>query len=70
MKILVDGDMQIAQLKAAPAEGKDGEVEIVKEEVDAKKGDTFFFSKGAVIRFRTREGGLAWFCGQRGRDAA
>ncbi|KAL9029613.1 MAG: hypothetical protein Q9196_002173 [Gyalolechia fulgens] len=77
MKILVDGDMQIAQLKAAPAKdgestgaGKDGDVELVKEEVDAKKGDTFFFSKGAVVRFRTKQGGLAWFCGQRGRDAA
>ncbi|KAI4172952.1 MAG: hypothetical protein LQ343_003239 [Gyalolechia ehrenbergii] len=73
MKILVDGDMQISQLKAAPAkdgEEKEGEVELVKEEVDAKKGDTFFFPKGAVVRFRTRDGGLAWFCGQRGRDAA
>ncbi|KAI4233370.1 MAG: hypothetical protein L6R40_007096 [Gallowayella cf. fulva] len=64
MKILLEGDMQITQLK--DAEGAD----VVKEEVDAKKGDTFFFPKGAVVRFRTREGGLAWFCGQRGRGGA
>ncbi|KAL8716101.1 MAG: hypothetical protein Q9220_000006 [cf. Caloplaca sp. 1 TL-2023] len=67
MKILVQGDMQIAQLEAEKGEGKD---KIVKEEVNAKAGDTFFFSKGAVIRFRTKEGGLAWFCGQRKRDGA
>ncbi|KAL9054579.1 MAG: hypothetical protein Q9206_003479, partial [Seirophora lacunosa] len=52
MKILVEGDMQIAQLAEDPAadgegEGKKG-VSLVKEEVDAKKGDTFFFPKGAV----------------------
>ncbi|KAL8853802.1 MAG: hypothetical protein Q9221_001445 [Calogaya cf. arnoldii] len=64
MKILLEGDMQISQLK--DANGQD----VVKEEVDAKKGDTFFFPKGAVVRFRTREGGLAWFCGQRARDGA
>ncbi|KAI4092424.1 MAG: hypothetical protein LQ344_003490 [Seirophora lacunosa] len=88
MKILVEGDMQIAQLAEDPAakgeedaaadeegkgknegEGKKG-VSLVKEEVDAKKGDTFFFPKGAVVRFRTREGGLAWFCGARARDGA
>ncbi|KAI4282881.1 MAG: hypothetical protein L6R38_002601 [Xanthoria sp. 2 TBL-2021] len=64
MKILLEGDMQISQLKDANGE------DVVKDEVDAKKGDTFFFPKGAVVRFRTREGGLAWFCGQRGRDGA
>ncbi|KAL8950560.1 MAG: hypothetical protein Q9222_003414 [Ikaeria aurantiellina] len=67
MKILLQGDMQIAQLEAEKGPGKD---KLVKEEVDAKAGDTFFFSKGAVIRFRTKEGGLAWFCGQRKRDGA
>ncbi|CAO1598892.1 hypothetical protein XANCAGTX0491_002648 [Xanthoria calcicola] len=67
MKILLDGDMQICQLQ--DANSGDGEA-VVKEEVDAKKGDTFFFPKGAVVRFRTRGGGLAWFCGQRGRDGA
>ncbi|KAI4125006.1 MAG: hypothetical protein LQ338_004521 [Usnochroma carphineum] len=66
MKILVEGDMQIAQLKSA----EEKEAGLVKEEVEAKKGDTFFFPKGAVVRFRTREGGLAWFCGGRARDGA
>ncbi|KAL8998996.1 MAG: hypothetical protein Q9169_002102 [Polycauliona sp. 2 TL-2023] len=64
MKILLEGDMQISQLKDANGE------DVVKEEVQAKKGDTFFFPKGAVVRFRTKEGGLAWFCGQRARDGA
>ncbi|KAL8673247.1 MAG: hypothetical protein Q9168_002323 [Polycauliona sp. 1 TL-2023] len=64
MKILLEGDMQISQLK--DAQGND----VVKEEVQATKGDTFFFPKGAVVRFRTKEGGLAWFCGQRARDGA
>ncbi|KAL8907108.1 MAG: hypothetical protein Q9207_001600 [Kuettlingeria erythrocarpa] len=64
MKILVDGDMQISQLKDGKGE------EVAKEEVDAKKGDVFFFPKGAIVRFRTREGGLAWFCGARARDGA
>ncbi|KAL8773533.1 MAG: hypothetical protein Q9209_001637 [Squamulea sp. 1 TL-2023] len=64
MKILLEGDMQISQLKDANGE------DVVKEEVNAKKGDTFFFPKGAVVRFRTKEGGLAWFCGQRARDGA
>ncbi|KAL8915897.1 MAG: hypothetical protein Q9172_006583 [Xanthocarpia lactea] len=64
MKILLEGDMQISQLKDAKGE------DVVKEEVDAKKGDTFYFPKGAVVRFRTREGGVAWFCGQRKADGA
>ncbi|KAL9018064.1 MAG: hypothetical protein Q9185_004596 [Variospora sp. 1 TL-2023] len=71
MKILVEGDMQIAQLASAEdAKGDGKDAEMVKAEVDAKKGDTFFFPKGAVVRFRTREGGLAWFCGARARDGA
>ncbi|KAL9013501.1 MAG: hypothetical protein Q9173_001797 [Seirophora scorigena] len=79
MKILVEGDMQIAQLAAAATDdaaaaegvgtGKNERL-VVKEEVDAKKGDAFFFPKGAVVRFRTRNGGLAWFCGARARDGA
>ncbi|KAL9599621.1 MAG: hypothetical protein Q9219_003704 [cf. Caloplaca sp. 3 TL-2023] len=77
MKILVKGDMQISQLKAPPPSSSSGESKatingegMVKEEVDAKAGDVFFFPKGAVVRFRTKEGGLAWFCGQRARDGA
>ncbi|KAI4229776.1 MAG: hypothetical protein L6R36_000562 [Xanthoria steineri] len=70
MKILLDGDMQISQLQDANSDGDGEAAAVVKEEVDAKKGDTFFFPKGAVVRFRTRGGGLAWFCGQRGRDGA
>ena len=62
MKIIVDGDFQISQ--------PDPEVEGGVKEVDAKKGDVFFFPKGAVITFRTRSGGLAWYCGQRKRDGA
>ncbi|KAL8802362.1 MAG: hypothetical protein Q9182_003851 [Xanthomendoza sp. 2 TL-2023] len=65
MKILLEGDMQISQLQDA-----NGGEHVVKEEVEARKGDVFFFPKGAVVRFRTREGGLAWYCGQRARDGA
>ncbi|KAL8865229.1 MAG: hypothetical protein Q9174_007000 [Haloplaca sp. 1 TL-2023] len=69
MKILVEGEMQIAQLSAAPsAEMK--EPTLIKEEVEATPGSVFFFPKGAVVRFRTRNGGKAWFCGGRARDAA
>ncbi|KAI4116569.1 MAG: hypothetical protein LQ345_003034 [Seirophora villosa] len=75
MKILVEGDMQIAQLAEDPAAAAKGEeekgtknegetVSLVKEEVDAKKGDTFFFPKGAVVRFRTREGAEEGACGE------
>ena len=46
------------------------EVKAEVKEVEAGKGDVFFFPKGAVITFRTRQGGLAWYCGQRGKDAA
>ncbi|KAL8663021.1 MAG: hypothetical protein Q9202_004251 [Teloschistes flavicans] len=72
MKILVDGDMQIAQLDASAGGEHDGKQDenLVKEEVDAKAGDVFFFPKGAVVRFRTRGGGKAWFVGGRARDAA
>lgn len=65
MKILLEGDMQIAQLSSEKGEG-----EVVKEEVEAKVGDVFFFPKGAVVRFRTRGGGKAWFVGGRARDTA
>lgn len=62
MKIIVDGDFQISQ----PDDKAEGGV----KSVDAKRGDVFFFPKGAVITFKTREGGLAWYCGQRKRDGA
>ena len=56
MKIIVDGEFEISD--------ENGQV------VTGTKGDVFFFPKGAVITFKTANGGLGFFCGQRGKDAA
>lgn len=56
MKIIVDGDFEISDQSG--------------QSVKAKKGDVFFFPKGSVITFKTEEGGLGFFVGQRGRDSA
>lgn len=56
MKIVVDGDFEISDENG--------------QSVKAKKGDVFFFPKGSVITFKTEEGGLGFFVGQRGRDTA
>ena len=51
MKIVVDGDYEISDETG--------------QKVQAVKGDVFFFPKGSKITFTTKEGGLAWYCGQR-----
>lgn len=51
-------------------EVKEDEEKGKNKAVKAGKGDVFFFPKGVTIRFRTRGGGLAWYCGQRGKDTA
>ena len=58
MKILLEGQMDITD-------------EGTGKTVRAGKGDVFFFPKGVRIRFEVPEGGnggLAWFCGQRGSE--
>jgi len=56
MKIIVDGDFEISDESG--------------QSVKAGKGDVFFFPKGSVITFKTVNGGLGFFCGQRGKDSA
>jgi len=56
MKIIVDGDFDISDESG--------------QSVKATKGDVFFFPKGSVITFKTENGGLGFFCGQRGKDGA
>ena len=56
MKIIVDGDFEISD--------ESGQV------VKATKGDVFFFPKGSKITFKTVNGGLGFFCGQRAKDSA
>ncbi|MCJ1356154.1 MAG: hypothetical protein MMC33_006148 [Icmadophila ericetorum] len=51
MKIILDGDFTISDESG--------------QKVDARKGDVFFFPKGAKIRFETVGGGLAFYTGQR-----
>ena len=54
MKIIIDGVFEISDETG--------------QKVTAGKGDVFFFPKGAKITFTTEEGGLAWYCGQRGSE--
>lgn len=56
MKIIVDGDFEISDESG--------------QSVNATKGDVFFFPKGVKITFKTQNGGLAFFCGQRRKDVA
>ena len=56
MKIIVDGDFEISDETG--------------QSVKAGKGDVFFFPKGSNITFKTVNGGLGFFCGQRAKDAA
>ena len=56
MKIIVDGHFYIS----------DG----TGTEVKATKGDVFYFPAGSKITFRTDDFGLAFYTGQRKRDAA
>ena len=56
MKIIVDGEFEISDESG--------------QSVKAVKGDVFFFPKGSKITFKTEKGGLGFFCGQRGKDAA
>lgn len=51
MKIILDGVFEISDETG--------------QTVKAGKGDVFFFPKGAKITFKTEEGALAWYCGQR-----
>ena len=51
MKIVIDGVFEISDETG--------------QSVKAGKGDVFYFPKGAKITFRTEEGALAWYCGQR-----
>ena len=56
MKIIVDGHFYISD-----ETGKG---------VKATKGDVFYFPAGSKITFRTDDFGLAFYTGQRKRDAA
>ena len=56
MKIIVEGEFEISD--------ESGQV------VKGVKGDVFFFPKGAKVTFKTVNGGLGFFCGQRGKDSA
>ncbi|KAG8528761.1 uncharacterized protein KY384_006448 [Bacidia gigantensis] len=56
MKIIVDGDFEISDESG--------------QTVKATKGDVFFFPKGSKITFKTVNGGLGFFCGQRKKDSA
>ena len=56
MKIILDGHFYISD-----ETGK---------EVKATKGDVFYFPAGSKITFKTDDFGLAFYTGQRKRDAA
>jgi ethanolamine utilization protein EutQ (cupin superfamily) len=56
MKIIVSGDFTIADETG--------------QKVTAVAGDVFYFPKGSVITFTTEKGGLAFYTGQRAKDAA
>lgn len=56
MKIIVSGDFTIADETG--------------QKVTATAGDVFYFPKGSVITFTTEKGGLAFYTGQRAKDAA
>lgn len=55
MKIILEGEYTIS----------DGE----GQSVTATKGDVFFFPKGSTITFTTPDYGLAFYVGQRKKDA-
>lgn len=56
MKIILDGEFEISDESG--------------QTVTAKKGDVFYFPKGAVVTFKTESFGLAFYTGQRGEGAA
>lgn len=56
MKIILEGEFVISDETGG--------------EVHAKPGDVFYFLKGSVITFKTDSYGLAFYTGQRERDAA
>lgn len=56
MKIIVEGEFIISDETG--------------QEVTAGPGDVFYFPKGSVITFKTNSYGLAFYTGQRARDAA
>jgi ethanolamine utilization protein EutQ (cupin superfamily) len=51
MKVIVEGEMTIADETG--------------QSVDAKPGDVFYFSKGSQITFSSTTYGIGFFCGQR-----
>jgi ethanolamine utilization protein EutQ (cupin superfamily) len=56
MKIIVSGSFDISDEAGNKAHGV--------------AGDVFYFPKGSKITFTTEEGGLAFYTGQRKKDAA
>ncbi|MCJ1440285.1 MAG: hypothetical protein MMC23_000768 [Stictis urceolatum] len=56
MKIILEGDFTISDETG--------------QKVEAKPGDVFNFPKGSKIRFETKNGGLAFYTGQRAEGAA
>lgn len=56
MKIIIEGEFIISDESG--------------QEVKAMKGDVSYFPKGSVITFKTDSYGLAFYTGQRQRDAA
>ncbi|KAL1972569.1 hypothetical protein VTN31DRAFT_6983 [Thermomyces dupontii] len=56
MKIILEGEFEISDETG--------------QKVTAKPGDVFFFPKGAKITFSTISYGLAFYTGQRKKDAA
>ena len=56
MKIIVEGEFDISDETG--------------QTVHAVAGDVFYFPKGSVITFKTESYGLAFYTGQRAKDAA
>jgi len=56
MKIIVEGEFDISDETG--------------QSVHAVAGDVFYFPKGSVITFKTNSYGLAFYTGQRKKDAA
>ncbi|RPA99087.1 putative ethanolamine utilization protein [Choiromyces venosus 120613-1] len=56
MKIIIEGEFEISDETGL--------------KVTARPGDVFWFEKGAVITFTTKEYGLAFYTGQRGQGEA
>lgn len=56
MKIILEGEFEISDETG--------------QKVKGVKGDVFYFPKGSVITFTTPSYGLAFYTGQRAKDAA